>query len=96
MKDMIVSGNRDNSLLKTLLQECDFTLSKVISAGHANEETSKHALEILRSQPTANIDKIFQKKLNKFSHNTRKQNIKDFIKKCKFCYSSHPRRKYPA
>ena len=37
------------------------TLSKAISAGHAVEETRKHAGEILRSQPTADIDQIFKK-----------------------------------
>ena len=65
------------------------TLFKAISTGHAAEETRKHAREILKSQPTANIDKIFKKNLNKSSHNTHNQNIRDFIKNCKFCYSSH-------
>ena len=31
---------------------------------HAAEETQKRAHKILRSQPIANIDKIFKKKLN--------------------------------
>ena len=87
---MIVCGTKDNSLRERLLRECDLTLSKAISAGHAAEETSKHVREILRSQPTAVIDKIFKKKLNKSSHNTRYQNTRDFINKCKFCDSSHP------
>ena len=81
--DMIVCGTKDNSLRERLLRECDLTLSKAISAGHAAEETRKHAHKILRSQPTADIDKIFKKKLNKSSHNTRNQSSRDFIKKCK-------------
>ena len=80
---MIVCGTKDNSLRERLLRECDLTLSKAISAGHAAEETRKHAHKFLRSQPTADIDKIFKKKLNKSSHNTRNQNSRDFIKKCK-------------
>ena len=91
---MIVCGTRDNSLRERLLRECDLTLSKAISAGHAAEETRKHAREILRSQPTADIDTIFKKKLNKSSHNTRNQNTRDFIKKFKFSNSSHPRGKF--
>ena len=55
----------------------------VHGAGHAAEETRKHAHEILRSQPTADIDKIFKKKLNNSSQNSRNQNTKDFMKKCK-------------
>ena len=43
IKDTIVSGARDNSLRERLLRECDFTLSKAISVGHAAEETRKHA-----------------------------------------------------
>ena len=96
VKDMIVCGTKDNSLCEGLLRECDLTLSKAISAGHAAEETRKHAPEILISQPSADIDKIFKKKLNKSNHNTHNQNKRDFIKKCKFCDSSHPRGKCPA
>ena len=86
---MILCGTKDNSLCERHLRESDLTLSKVISTGHAAEETCKHACKILRSQPTTNIDKIFKKKLNKSSHNTHNQNTRDFIKKCKFCDSSH-------
>ena len=60
IKDMFVCGNKDNSLHERLLRESDLTLSKAISAGHAAEETLKHTREILRFQPTANIDKIFK------------------------------------
>ena len=54
IKDMIVCATKDNSLRKGLLRECDLTLSKAISAGHAAEETHMHAHEILRSPPTDN------------------------------------------
>ena len=61
IKDMIVCGTKDNSLCERLLRECDLTLSKAISAGHAAEETLKHTRDILWSQPTADIDNIFKK-----------------------------------
>ena len=44
----------------------------------------KHAREILISHPTTNIDKIFEKKLNKPSHNIRQKNTKDYIKSVNF------------
>ena len=96
IKDMIVCGTKDNSLRERFLRECNLTLSKAVSASHAAEETFKHAREILRSQTSDNIDKIFKKKLNKSNRNTRNQNTRDFIKKCKFCDSSHPRGKFIA
>ena len=87
IKDMIVCGTRDNSLCERLLREWDPTLSKAIGVGHAAEETHKHAHEILRSQPTVDIYKVFKKKLNKSSHNTRNQNqtFTVFLTKEKFC-----------
>ena len=86
---MILCGTRDNSFRESL-RECDLTLSKAISAGHVNEESCKRVGEILRSQLTVNIDKIFKKKLSKSTQNTRNQNPRDLIKKCKYCDSSHP------
>ena len=53
----------------------------------------KDAREIPRPQSTADIDKIFKKKLNKSSHNKCNKKTRDFIKKCTFCDSSHPRGK---
>ena len=41
-------------------------------------------VKILISEPSADIDKVFKKKLNKSNHNTCNQNARDFIKKCKF------------
>ena len=75
IKYVIVCGTNDNSLHETLLRECDLTLSKAIT-----EETRQHAREVLRSQPFADIDKIFKKKLSKSDHNTRNENTRDFIK----------------
>ena len=46
IKDMIVCGTNDNSLRERLLLESQLTLPKAISAGHAAEETRKHAREI--------------------------------------------------
>ena len=93
---MIVCGTNDNSLPERLLWECDLTLYKAISAGHAAEETRTHTSETLISQPTADIDKIFKKQLNKSNHNNRNQNTRDFIKKCEFCDSSHSQGKCSA
>ena len=92
IKDIIVCGARD-PFVKGVFRECDLALSKAISSGYAAEKTHKHAREIVRSQPTAYIDKIFKKKPNKSTHNTRHQNTGDFIKTCKFCDTLHPRGK---
>ena len=43
IKDMIVCGTNDNSLIERLLRESELTLPKAIAAGHAAEETRKHA-----------------------------------------------------
>ena len=65
IKDMVVCGNKDNSLCKRLLQECNLSMLKAISAGHAAGETHKHFHKILRSQLSPNINKIFKRKLDK-------------------------------
>ena len=80
IKDMIVCGTKDISLRERLLWECDLTLSKAICACHAAEETCKHAHKILRSQPSANTEKIFKKKHSKSNHDTRNQNTRDYKK----------------
>ena len=64
--------------------------------GHSAEETYKNAHEILRSQLTANINNIFKTKCSKSSYSTLNQNLRDFVKMCKFCNSSHPQIKYLA
>ena len=70
---MIVCGTKD--FFENVTSLCPKQLV------HANaEKTCDHAHEILRSQPTADIDKIFNKKLDKTSQNNRNQNTRDFIK----------------
>ena len=44
-KDMIVCGVADNTLRERLLRDGDLTLEKAIAAGHAAEETKRHAQE---------------------------------------------------
>ena len=89
IKNMILWGTRDNSLHERILWRCNTTLLKVISADHATEKAHEHARKILRSQLTANINKIFKTKFIKSSHSPPNQKPRDFIKKCKFCNSSH-------
>ena len=86
IKEMIVCGTKDVvPFVKGFFENATSLCPKqlVHGAGHAAEETRKHAHEILRSQPTADIDKIFKKKLNNSSQKSRNQNTKDFMKKCK-------------
>ena len=73
IKNMIVCGTKDIFENVTLL--CP---KQLVHA--AAEETRNHAHKILRSQATANIDKILKKKLGKSSQNNRNQNTRDFIK----------------
>ena len=88
----------DNSLRERLLRECDLTLPKAIAAGHAAEETRKHAREILKSNEPAALHKISKHKVRKSSSHTLKTPPKDptIINKCKFCNGSPPRGKCPA
>ena len=74
IKNMIACGTRDNPLRERLFWGCDLTLFKAISAGHDAGKTVEHALKIPRSQDTANIDKIFKKKLNKSYHSQIEHN----------------------
>ena len=91
---MIVCGTNDNAFCERHLRKSDLTLSKAISAGHAAEETRKHAREILQSQSASDLLKII--KLRKPRHQAPNEKSKEIIKKCKFCNGSHPREKYPA
>ena len=94
IKDMIVCGTNDNAFRERLLRESDLTLSRAISAGHAAEETRKHAREILQSQSGADLLKI--NKLHKPRHQIPNEKSKEIIKKCKSCNGSHPRGKCSA
>ena len=58
IKDVIFCGTNENAFLERLLRESDLTLSRAISAGHAAEETRKHACEILQFQSAAEFYKI--------------------------------------
>ena len=49
-KDMIVCGTADPSLRERLLRNADLTLAKAIEAGHASEETKRHAKELEKHQ----------------------------------------------
>ena len=87
---MIVCGTYDNSLRERLLRESELTLPKAIPAGHAAEETRKHAREILKSNETIDLHKI--SKHSKSRSGTFAQTT-EIIKKCKFCENSHYRGK---
>ena len=77
---MTWSGTKDNSFCQRL-QKCNLTLFKAISPGYFAEETHKHAYEILKSQPTVDIDNIFKTKLDKTRHNTHNQNTIEILQK---------------
>ena len=93
IKNMIVCGTNDNSLRERLLRDSELTLPKAISAGHAVEETRKHAREILKSNENIDLHKI--SKHSKSRSDTSAQST-EIIKKCKFCENSHHRGKCPA
>ena len=90
---MIVCGKNDNSLRERLLREYELTLPKAISAGHAAEETRKHARETLKLNETIDQHKISEH--SKSSSQTSAQ-ATEVIEKCKFCKNSHHRGKCPA
>ena len=69
----------DNSICQRLLRECNLTLFLAISPGHSAEETCKHSYEILKSQPTVDIDKIFKKKLDNSRQNIRNQSTIEIL-----------------
>ncbi len=55
---MIVCGITDNPLRERLLRDADLTLEKAIAAGHAAEETKRHAKELKEHQEPAGVQKI--------------------------------------
>ena len=57
-KDMIVCGVADNTLRERLLRDGDLTLEKAIAAGHAAEETKRHAQELKEHQESADLHKV--------------------------------------
>ena len=85
IKDMIVCGTNENAFRERLLTESDLTLLRAISAGHAAEETWKHACKTLKTN-----------KLRRPHHQAPNKKSKEIIKKCKFCSGYYPRGKCPA
>ena len=55
---MIVCGVADNTLRERLLRDGDLTLEKAIAAGHAAEETKRHAQELKEHQESADVHKV--------------------------------------
>ena len=90
---MIVCDTNDNSFRERLLRESDLTLPKAISAGHATEETCKHAHEILKPSETIDLHKISK---HSNSRSQTSAQATEIIKKCKFCENSHHDGKCPA
>ena len=76
-----------------LLRESKLILLKAISAGHAAEETRKHARDILTSNETIHLHKISKHSKSRSQGSAQATEI---IKKCKFCENSHHRGKCPA
>ena len=97
-KDMIVCGTADPTLRERLLRNADLTLAKAIEAGHASEETKRHAKELEKHQ-VSEVNRVRHDKekssKTKESHN-RSHHSDDMIKKCKFCSGSHQRGNCPA
>ena len=96
-KDMIVCGITDNPLRERLLRDADLTLEKAIAAGHAAEETKRHAKELKEHQESADVHKINRgrDKLPR-GPDKRSKHPDNVINKCKFCSGSHQRGKCPA
>ena len=61
---MIVCGVVDNTLRERLLRDGDLTLEKAIAAGHAEEETKRHAQELKEHQESADAHKVNRSKDN--------------------------------
>ena len=96
-KDMIVCGITDHTLRERLLRDGDLTLEKAIAAGHAAEETKRHAKELKEHQESADVHKVHRLKDKQPRIPDKKSKHPDsIINKCKFCGGSHQRGKCPA
>ena len=94
---MIVCGVADSTLCERLLRDGDLTLEKAIGAGHAAEETKRHAQELKEHQESADVHKVNRSKDNQPRRPDKKSKQPDnTINKCKFCGGSHQRGKCPA
>ena len=83
---MIVCGTYDNSFRELLFCGSELALPKAISAGHAADETRKHAREILKLNETVDQPKISKHSKSRSGTSTQTTEI---IKRCKFCENSH-------
>ena len=89
-KDMIVCGIADNTLRERLLRDGDLTLEKAIAAGHAAEETKRHAQELKEHQESADVHKVNRSKDNQPRRPDKKsKQFDNTINKCKFCGGFH-------
>ena len=82
---MIICGTNDNAFRERLLRESDPIFRRASSAGHAAEETRKHARDLYKIN-----------NLRKPHPHVPNEKFKKMIKKCKFCNGSHPRGKCQA
>eukprot|EP00794_Sanderia_malayensis_P014552 gene14552-16054_t len=99
IRDMIVCGVADPSLRERLLRDAELTLEKAVAAGHAAEETRRHAKELRSYQDNIdihNVNRRMRKEQRKYDTDRQSKYENDLIKKCKFCNSTHPRGKCPA
>ncbi len=99
IRDMIVCGVADPSLRERLLRDAELTLEKAVAVGHAAEETRRHAKELRSYQDNIdvhNVNRRMRKEQRKYDKDRQSKYENDLIKKCKFCNSTHTRRKYPA
>ena len=81
IKDMVVCGTFVKDLFENATSLCPKQLvqAMLLRKPISMPIPPPPSLEILTSQPTADIDKTFKKKLNTF-HNTRNLNTRDCIK----------------
>ena len=94
---MIVCGTAYLPLRERLLCNANLTLARAIEAGHASEETKRHARE-LEKQQVSEINRVRsdQEKTSKTKDSLTVLITDDMIKKCKFCSGSHQRGNCPA
>ena len=94
---MIDCGITDHTLHERLLRDGDLTLEKAIAAGHAAEETKRHAKELKEQQESADVHKVHRLKDKQPRIPDKKSKHPDsIINKCKFCGGFHQRGKCPA
>ena len=88
IKDMIIIGTRDKKLQEKLLSKPTVTLTQVIEAGQAAEQSRKHK-KTLNEKEYLHVDKVHVKEAKGYSKS-------DMIMKCRYCSYQHQRGKCPA